>query len=180
FPIITLVMFLINPFLKININSYDIVIFLFVFHIFVISYIGYTNQELLINPIELLKRSASNLNNIDTDELKMRLFDIMNNDKIFLDKELTLNILSKKLNITTHQLSEYLNHQRKESFNDFINSYRVDHAKELLLRSENSIYTLEGISSNSGFKSLATFHRNFKKQTGTSPLKWLDEETQSH
>jgi YesN/AraC family two-component response regulator len=116
------------------------------------------------------------LSNIDTKELKDNLMSLISEDRIYLNKDITLKSLSNELSITTHQLSEYLNKERKESFNDFVNSFRIQYAQELLMKSETSIYTLEGVSSESGFKSLATFHRNFKKHTGTSPLKWLDKE----
>jgi AraC-like DNA-binding protein len=176
FPIISLTIFILNPFVEINISTYDFSLILLVFHIFVISYIGYKNQNLLTNPIKLLKKQSSNLKNININKLRNNLDLLINTDQIFLDKNLTLVSLSKVLNVTSHQLSEFLNSNKKKSFNDFINSYRINYAKKLLLNTENDIYTLDGISSKSGFKSLATFHRNFKKQTGTTPLKWLEKE----
>jgi AraC-like DNA-binding protein len=175
FPLISLIIFVINPFVEISISSYNFSLILLVFHIFVISYIGYKNQGLLTSPIRLLKKQVTNLNKVDVIKLNDELETLMIKEEVFLDKNLTLFTLSKLLNVTSHQLSEFLNSEKKESFTDFVNSYRVNYAKQLLLNVENSIYTLEGISSKSGFNSLATFHRNFKKQVGTSPLKWLDE-----
>jgi AraC-like DNA-binding protein len=171
----TLIFFLINPFIEgslIN-STYDIVIILFVFHIFVISYIGYSNQDVLINPIKLLKRRNSNLSNVDNESIEIRLNELMVAKKLYLDEVLTLPKLAKELEVTTHQLSEYINDIKNTSFNDYINAYRIEYSQRLLLNDESNIYTLEGIAAKSGFKSVSTFHRNFKKHVGMSPKQWL-------
>ncbi|MCB0461157.1 MAG: helix-turn-helix domain-containing protein [Flavobacteriaceae bacterium] len=174
FPLITLILFLINPFISdLPISTYDMANILLVFHIFVISYIGYSNQEVVINPIKFLKRQNTNLSNIDTEEIEIQLQDLMETEKLYLDETLTLSKLAKELNVTTHQLSEYVNGIKNTSFNDFVNAFRIEHAQSLLLDDAGNIYTLEGIASKSGFKSLTTFHRNFKKHTGLTPNQWL-------
>ncbi|MEZ4797547.1 MAG: helix-turn-helix domain-containing protein [Flavobacteriaceae bacterium] len=175
FPFVTVVFFIINPFINNSIlnSTYDIVIVLFVFHIFVISYIGYSNQNIITNPIELLKRQNTNLSNIDIESTEILLQNLMNSKKLYLDERLTLSKLAKELEVTTHQLSEYFNSIKNTSFSDYINNLRIEYSKKLLLNEESNIYTLDGIASKSGFKSVTTFHRNFKKLNGISPKEWL-------
>ena len=176
FPLITLFLFLVNPFVKdLFITTYDMANILLVFHIFAISNIGYTNQDVITKPIKLLKRQSTNLANIDRQAIEERLQEQLGENKSYLDHSLTLSKLAKKMGVTTHQLSEYLNRGKEITFNDCVNHFRLEHAKKLLLDNEGTIYTMEGIAAKSGFKSLTTFHRNFKKSNGVTPSQWIKE-----
>lgn len=173
FPLTTLVFFIINSNVEgVFFNSYHIANVLLVFHVFVISYIGYANQDVIVNPIKSIKRSNSNLSSINPAHVENQLGEILESKKLYLDRSLTLTSLSQELDITTHQLSEYLNREKKQSFNDYINGHRIEYAKSLLIGEEGEMYTLDGIAEKSGFNSLSTFHRNFKKHTGLTPKQW--------
>ncbi|MDR1380343.1 MAG: helix-turn-helix domain-containing protein, partial [Tannerella sp.] len=56
------------------------------------------------------------------------------------------------------------------NFNDFINLYRVAHAKKLI--QDNSQYTLEYVFQSSGFKNQSSFNRIFKALEGTTPSEY--------
>ena len=57
-------------------------------------------------------------------------------------------------------------------FSDLVNSYRVELAKETLIKDKH--LSVEGVALNSGFNSRATFYRVFKKHTGFSPTEYLN------
>lgn len=53
------------------------------------------------------------------------------------------------------------------NFKDFVNHYRVEYAKKLLKAEENHI--LDYIAEESGFASVNSLLRAFRKETGTTP-----------
>lgn len=88
-------------------------------------------------------------------------------DKPYLDSDLNLSELSYKVALTPRELSELLNGSIGVHFFDFINGYRVEHAKKLLLESPNR--SIIQILHDSGFNSKSSFNTAFKKHTGTTP-----------
>jgi len=63
-----------------------------------------------------------------------------------------------------------LNDNLHQSFNDFVNSYRIEHAKTLL--QGDTAMKMEDLAERSGFNSLSTFYTAFKKQTQLTPAKY--------
>ncbi len=118
-------------------------------------------------PVKKAPYSKSHLKRIDIKNLAENLKLLMEEDKFYCDEDITLGRLSDALEITPHQLSEFLNEHYKKNFNNFINSYRVEEAKKLLVE-EPSRNTLS-IAYASGFNSYSAFHSSFKKETGMSP-----------
>lgn len=107
------------------------------------------------------------LSSVDSDAVIERLEDLMNEDKIFRDEELTLQKLSDMLMVTPHQLSRILNSKRNMNFRSLINSYRIkDALSRMSLYPEKNI--LE-IALESGFNSKSSFNSVFMKSTGVTP-----------
>lgn len=87
----------------------------------------------------------------------------------FLDPDLSLRSLAEQVNMHPNQLSWLLNEHLDKNFNDFINHYRVETFKSLLLNPKNSAITIMGLAFDSGFNSKTTFNTFFKKETGMTP-----------
>src|SRR5690606_41905073 len=83
----------------------------------------------------------------------------------------------------SHHLSQVINVSQERSFFDFINRYRIDHAKGLLSDPARAGNILE-IALASGFNSKASFNRVFKKETGMTPSAFkkrlLSEQVKEH
>ncbi len=104
---------------------------------------------------------------------KERLENYIENEKPYLDPDLNLVELSKKLDMTRAELSELINEGFGFNFNDFINQYRVDAVKKMLTNGKHQQLSLLGIAYECGFNSKATFNRVFKKITQSSPTEYL-------
>ena len=104
---------------------------------------------------------------------KAELLNFMEKEKPFLNPEITLPELSKKLKLSSNQLSQILNSGFGKNFNEFINDFRVKMVKEKMIAPENSHLSLLGIAFESGFNSKASFNRVFKKTTGLSPSQFM-------
>lgn len=93
----------------------------------------------------------------------------MNDDKLFLNPSLNLNMLAEHTAITQKTISAVLNQHLNKSFTEFINEYRVECFKQKLLQPEMENFTIAGVALECGFSSPATFQRMFKQITGMSP-----------
>ena len=94
-------------------------------------------------------------------------------DKVYLDPNISISQLSKSLGISNEKLSFVINKKFNVNFRDFLNSYRINLAKEKLLQLKNSHQTILSISYDSGFNSQASFYRAFKKFEGVSPKNYI-------
>lgn len=104
-----------------------------------------------------------------TDLLKA-LNDLMTQQELFKNPTLKLPDVAEKLNILPHRLSQLLNDNLGKNFPSFINEFRIEAAKKMLL--SNDEFTLEGIGYECGFNSKSTFYTTFKKHTGLTPAKF--------
>ncbi|RMB58612.1 AraC family transcriptional regulator [Dokdonia sinensis] len=96
----------------------------------------------------------------------------MEAEKPYLDAEINLITLSRKLNLSRAELSEIINSGLGKNFNDFVNGYRVEAVKQMLAEGKQEQLSLLGIALNCGFNSKATFNRVFKKLTHLSPSEY--------
>ncbi|NQZ75586.1 MAG: AraC family transcriptional regulator [Ekhidna sp.] len=102
-------------------------------------------------------------------QIKSRLQDLMNNEQIYQDQELTLTKLAEKLDIKPYLLTKTLNEVCQRSFTDYVNEYRVKELEQLLKDPANDKFTLLSIGYDVGFNSKSSFNRAVKKHLGTSP-----------
>lgn len=105
--------------------------------------------------------------NLDLNTINMVLDQLMNEKKIFKDPLLSLKLLADMLNVTSHQLSEYLNKVKQKSFSQYLMDFRVEEAKKLLIKYE--WRTTMSIGNECGFNSHSSFGRCFKLVAGVSP-----------
>ena len=101
--------------------------------------------------------------------LKIKLRDLMENEKPFLDPQLTLSALAKRLGVNTTVLSYIINNGFGVNFNDFVNEFRINAVKNKLRNGALENSNLLDVALDSGFNSKATFNRAFKKFTGIAP-----------
>ena len=100
---------------------------------------------------------------------KSTLLDYMSRNELHKDHNISLGKLAKNLSMTPHALSQVINEQFSSNFNDFINSYRVEEAKKMLIDPERKNFTIASIAYDSGFNTLSAFNVAFKKFTGVTP-----------
>lgn len=118
------------------------------------------------------KYKTSGLRDDDAEKYYHKLLSIMEKDKLYLNPELNITDLSKKLNINVNYISQIINQKSEKNFFDFVNSYRVDEFLEQIQRKENETLTLIGIAYDCGFNSKSSFNRIFKKMTGKTPSEY--------
>lgn len=95
---------------------------------------------------------------------------MMSKEKYYLEPDLSLGKLSDKLEIPSRYLSQIINQYKKQSFYDYINGLRTDHACQLLLNPNGK--TIQEIFFESGFNSKTSFNTAFKKHLGLTPSQY--------
>ncbi|PYF74901.1 helix-turn-helix transcriptional regulator [Pedobacter nutrimenti] len=103
---------------------------------------------------------------------KDRLDALMVSEKPFKDKELSLTMLADKVEIKPGYLSQILNEDYRESFYTFINRYRIEESKRLLLDKRYQNYNILSIAYEAGFNSKSTFNKVFRESVGVSPSEY--------
>ncbi len=137
-----------------------------------ILYFTLRQKELPINKSELTatlpKDEEESLSNL---QIRHNLEREINENKLFLNPQLTLTDLAAAVGTNRSYLSAYLNHELKTSFYDYINSFRLKMAMERLTN-PNCTKMLVEISEECGFNSLSTFRRVFHRAHGCSVSEW--------
>ena len=145
-----------------------IIIFLFLINF---RYPGY--YKILYGVVENEKKKRFYLKGINFKELTSKLNYLMDKEEIFTDEYISLPILAQKVNLSQHQLSQFLNEQKGESFSSFINKYRIKKAKKMLL--ENPEEKILSIAYDVGFQSKSTFNAAFVKFADMTPHEFREK-----
>ena len=111
--------------------------------------------------------SSSTLSNVNCDAALASLTELMKNEQIYTDSKLSLSQLSKRLELSTHQLSELINTQLGKSFSRYLREYRVAAAKVILCDEPNSSVVSVGLSV--GYSSQSNFYQAFREIEGMTP-----------
>jgi len=102
-----------------------------------------------------------------------KLLSFLKIEEPYLNPTLSLRTLSDMIEIHPNKLSWLLNEKHGKKFNEFINSYRLAHFKELAKNPENSHISIIGLAYESGFNSKTVFNTFFKKAEGITPNDYL-------
>jgi len=120
-----------------------------------------------------LAYAKTKLHDIDVQQKKSELENLMSQDKLYENEDLNLSMVAKVLDLSSHQLSELINTEYSYSFPRFVREHRVKAAKSLLKSDKNT--SILAISMMTGFKSQSSFYTAFKESTGESPGRYRNE-----
>ncbi|WP_241676570.1 helix-turn-helix domain-containing protein [Flavobacterium pectinovorum] len=99
----------------------------------------------------------------------LKLQHYMVEEKPFLNPSLTIQDVSATIEIPVRDLSLLINHKLEQHFYDFVNTYRIEEAMEILKDTTKSKMTVLEILYEVGFNSKSSFNTAFKKHTGDTP-----------
>ena len=144
----------------------------------------FSNTEEIIDRKPLLtsdvKYKKSGLSNISKIEITKKLEQLIETEKTYLNPELSLNELARKIDTQPNYLSQILNEHFEMNFYDFINSKRVDEFCSKVKNNELKHYKLIEIAYECGFNSKSAFNRNFKRFLGITPSEYINRFERYH
>lgn len=137
------------------------------------------NLTMQSEPVNCLpnQKYSGKLDENTVQKLSGGLAQLMVEQKLFTDANLTLPVVAKKLSTNVPVLSQFLNDNLNTPFTQFVNEYRINEAKQLLL--DNPSQSIEVIAELSGFNSQSTFYTAFKKITDTTPARFREQQSKA-
>lgn len=142
--------------------------------VYYLGFAGYQQKDFEISFLPE-KRSAISLDKQQIIAIKDKLLRAMNQEKVFLDAELNLQTLAKKIGVSETALSVVINNEFQKNFRNFINEQRIEEVKRKLNNTNYKHLSILGIALESGFNSEASFYRVFKTVTGQSPKDFMQK-----
>ena len=119
------------------------------------------------------KYSKSALLDDQKQDLLERLNHLMEVEKAYTKKDLTVVGVAKKLGTNKSYVSQVINEGKGMNFSSYVNEYRVKEARRLLTDKSYHHLKIESIAGDSGFNSVSAFNNAFKKFTGLTPSYYL-------
>lgn len=145
-----------------------------------VYWIGYQNWIFQMPPLPKIGTGIEEEKVIPNfDQEIQTLSSFMEQEKPYLNPELTLKILADEVSISSKKLTQILNQGLGKNFFEFINTYRVEEVKKRIQAGETQQLTLLGIAFEAGFNSKSAFNRIFKEQTGMTPRQFQQSQTES-
>ncbi len=119
------------------------------------------------------KYSRSGLKSRDVEMIMKAILEYMENNKPYLNRELSINDLAADLQISRHFITEVINNHMGKNFYLLINEYRIEEVKRRLHDHKYKNLTILAIAYDSGFNSKSAFNTIFRKMTGKTPSQYL-------
>jgi AraC-like DNA-binding protein len=115
-------------------------------------------------------KELDDVNKSDEMALQMELVKkyVLENES-YLEPSLTIQELSKQVDIPVRDLSLLINRHSNQHFFDFINEFRIQKAKQLMKDPAKKEHTILEILYEVGFNSKSSFNTAFKKFTNQTP-----------
>jgi len=118
------------------------------------------------------KYSRSAVSMEDANRYKVILMTVMQEQKLYLDSELTLPDLARETGLSPNHISQVINGQMNQNFFSFVNNYRIQLAKELLSNPDSSGMPVIELALEVGFKSKSSFYDAFRRATQMTPTQF--------
>lgn len=112
-------------------------------------------------------------------DLFRRIELLMENEKAYRDPDLSLESISEKLGTNRTYISNVINKYSGMSFSNYINSFRIREATEIISDTSRDI-VLKAIYSKIGYNSISSFYRAFQKETGCTPMVYREKILKLH
>ncbi|USD24745.1 tetratricopeptide repeat protein [Flagellimonas marinaquae] len=119
------------------------------------------------------KSISTILSDAQIKSLKEKLLTYFKEEEPYLNQQLSLKFVAEFLGLNTNKMSFLINQAFHTNYNDFVNSYRLNHFKTIAQDPKNSHLTILGLAYDSGFNSKSVFNTYFKKMEGMTPRAWM-------
>ncbi len=161
--------FILLAYILIGFGSYILGAVLFSFFLYLLVFIlilPISERSIIIH--QSLPKYGGRILEVDAQQnIIHNLNQILSTKELYCNPNLKIKDVAQEIETSTHHLSQVINEQLGKNFNQLINEYRINKAKEMIVENQN--FTLEAIGYDCGFKAKSTFYAAFKKITGMTP-----------
>ena len=121
----------------------------------------------------ILEEEPPNLKDKDLVDLKDRLLDLFEREKLYRNPDIRVGDVAARLCTNKSYLAQAIRLKTNKNFCQLVHSFRVREAMRLF--EENPDLTIRQLSSTVGFNSMTTFNSAFSRITGFTPAEWCRE-----
>lgn len=115
------------------------------------------------------ERESVSLGEDKVEALYNKLCDLMNNERLYAEPQLTRERMAERLETNRTYLTKIIKDKTGMSYVDFVNSYRINEAIRILSDKDKIDYPLKQIWNDLGFSSPSTFFKLFQQAVGITP-----------
>ena len=159
-------------------EQYKIVFrFIVMGYVLSIVFLGLKDYDELQSETDMIENAKFELDDAVKQKIQKAFQVEVIENKIYLNQDISLQLLAQTLNTNTKYLSKYINQEYNMSFINLMNTLRVEEAKSILLDPTNKKFTLESVGAMSGFNSKSSFNSAFKKIVAMTPSEFREVHT---
>ncbi len=101
--------------------------------------------------------------------LEQKARTLLEQTQLFLDTDLTLERLARRLHVPARALSEAINQTQNVNVSQYVNGFRLTHAADMLVQTNQSV---SRVLERSGFLTRSNFYREFERVYQKSPVEY--------
>lgn len=116
------------------------------------------------------KYDTSGLSKANSLKVLRSINQLFADQKSYLNPKISLSSIAETLNIPPNHVSQAINLNQGQNFNEYINHFRIQDSISMLRSEEFDALTIEGIGRKVGFSSKSAFYAAFKKVTNSTPV----------
>ncbi|ARK11688.1 helix-turn-helix transcriptional regulator [Fibrella sp. ES10-3-2-2] len=120
------------------------------------------------------KYEKSSLSDEVEEAILRKLDQLLRTEKPYLQTDMSLPKLAARLGTSPHHLSQLLNDRLRQRFFDWLATYRVAEAQQLLRDPATAYLKIDEIAERVGYNSPSAFHTAFKRITNQTPAQFRD------
>ncbi|NKI31067.1 helix-turn-helix domain-containing protein [Croceivirga thetidis] len=124
---------------------------------------------------QLEKYQGQSLDVNTTSKLMQSITELFEKESVYLNPKISLGDVATSVGTTTKVLSRVINESTGKNFSEYVNSYRIEKAKKLLVASETKAEKIVSIAYDSGFNNVTTFNLAFKANTQLTPSQYREQ-----
>ncbi|CFQ56440.1 AraC family transcription regulator [Yersinia frederiksenii] len=107
------------------------------------------------------------------EELLSAILLTLKKNNLYLDSQLNLSKLARKVGVPARKVSQAINQQTGQNVSQYVNQLRIDQAAQLLATTELPVVD---IMLDAGFQTKSNFNREFMRVTGMTPSQWREHQ----
>lgn len=100
------------------------------------------------------------------------VLELFENERIYIHSDLRVGTVADRLGMPPRNISYVINTCGKKNFYELVNEFRISAAKEILEANDDSQLTMQEVMFDVGYSSKSSFNKEFKKNTGLTPLQY--------
>ncbi|MFK7847066.1 MAG: helix-turn-helix domain-containing protein [Rhodothermales bacterium] len=136
----------------------------FSFLIYIFSFLFLKKHHFVLE-----KYAKSSVGTAESKQLVQKVRDLFEKEETYLSSEASLQVIAAELDVKPRILSQAINENEQMNFSEFVNHYRIERAKELLIAPARKQDKIATIAFDCGFGNVTSFNIEFKSRVKLTP-----------